>query len=82
MYTLYRYRKCNSPTYPKGFVRLHTSHETESKWLITEQQLDNRDLEKYDLVYLGHNMSYETCVSQIDRLIRQKGGSGLLENSF
>lgn len=82
MYTLYRYRKCSSPTYPKGFVRLHTSHETESKWLITEGQIDNRDLEKYDLVYLGHNMSYETCVSQIDRLIRQKGGSGLLENSF
>lgn len=70
MYALYRYRKNDFIEYPDGFAKIYTSKEAESRWLIIEEPLEEREIDKYDLIYLGHNMTYDRCISEIERTIR------------
>lgn len=68
-YALYKFRKPNTPT-PATFLQLM---ETKSaRWLIVEGVLQTADVERSDLVYCGHGMSYETAIKEIGRL--ERGG--------
>ena len=66
-YALYATRKTSNP-YPREFVKVVCDART--SWIIVEGALTYSELERCDLVYHGHNMTYERCMAEIERLRR------------
>ena len=66
-YSLYTTRKTSNP-YPHSFVKVVCDART--SWIIVEGTLSYSELERCDVVYHGHNMTYERCMAEIERLRR------------
>lgn len=66
-YSLYRFRKTHA-RYPYDRVQVHT-HKNDS-WLVMERELDNAEVETFDLEYVGENMTYDRVQSEIARMSR------------
>ena len=66
-YSLYTTRKTSTP-YPREFVKVVCDART--SWIIVSGVLSYSELERCDLIYCGHNMTYERCVAEIERMRR------------
>ena len=66
-YALYHFRK-NDGRYPHERVQIYTHKKT--SWLIMGRELDEGEIEEFDLEYIGERMSYERVQSEIKRLSR------------
>lgn len=66
-YALYKFR--NQTRYrPHDFLQKHT--EGKKTWLIMGRELDEGEIEEFDLEYIGGRMTYATVQSEIKRLSR------------
>lgn len=66
-YSLYKARKANTPD-PENYACKIGDALERKPWYIVEGALTYSEMERCDLVYHGHNMTYERCVAEIGRL--------------
>ena len=67
-YSLYATRKSSNP-YPHIFAKVVCDART--SWIIVEGVLTYSELERCDLIYYGHNMTYERCMAAIERSVKR-----------
>lgn len=68
-YSLYKSRKVNTPN-PENYAGKIEDALEKKPWYIVEGTLTYSELERCDLIYHGHNMTYERCMAEIERLRR------------
>lgn len=66
-YSLYKFRKKHA-NYPYDRVQVHVNKN--DSWLVMERELDNAEVEAFDLEYIGENMTYDRVQSEIARMSR------------
>ena len=68
-YSLYKARKVNAPNPENYACKIEDALEKKPWYLIAETSPDF-DADSNDLIYYGHNMTYERCIAEIERLRR------------
>lgn len=66
-YSLYKARKVNTPNPTKFACKIEDALE-KKPWYIVLGALTYSELERCDLIYHGHNMTYDRCMVEIERL--------------
>ena len=63
-YYLYKYRKKNYINYPCSMVQIISKKDTH--WLVTEDELENREVDLFDLEIHGDLLTHKDCLDIID----------------